>query len=189
MKIRVARSQQDWQDVWRLTCSVYRQQCYVQSPPEDGCLRHYPHLDQITETTAIMAEEGGELVGTISVTEDGPYGLHVDETFPAKVEQVRCACDRSGKRLGASWRIVTRPESRMGFRVFRKLVTAAIGDMVRRGLDVTLYSFNPRHERAYQRLLGLETIARTEHDWSVCGAPAVLMLGRVEALRKRWRRR
>jgi hypothetical protein len=53
-------------------------------------------------------------------------------------------------------------------------------------VDVSLYTFNPRHERFYKRVLDLRTIAGPRPGHSVKGAPAVLMRGDRELMLPRW---
>lgn len=172
--------------VWRLTYEAYvgRGLC---GPNSERLLRHHSQLDGIPQTKVVLVEDEQGLAGTISVTEDGRCGLHVDATFPAMTWAVRRACGEDGLRLGASWRVITRLDVRPQGRVLSVLIGAALRDMLTRRLDVTLYSFHPRHERVHRKLLGLETIDRIDRDWTVAGAPAVLMFGRLEVMEKKWK--
>ena len=162
-------------EVYGLTYREYLAAGYI-AANADETLAHYAELDGIDETTVFGAYVGDELVGTNSLTVDGPMGLHVDHDFPDQVRRIRRWCRGHGLGLGASWRIVTDSRMRRGFAVLVELVRATVRKGCEIGLHVTLYSFHPAHERAYLKFLRLETIAR-----DVCraagGNPAVLMLG------------
>jgi len=151
-------------------------------------LRHYAHLDLVPETTVLLAEdESGVLLGSNSYTVDGPAGLHADDDFKDVIDGVRRECRRKGLRLGASWRIVTQPENRAGLAAVMQLITATL-ENGRRVADVALYTFNPKHERFYRRLLGLKTIAGPREGHSVQSAPAILMRGEIPEIVARWKR-
>lgn len=175
IEIRKINSVDGLADVYRLTYKEYVAEGYVK-PNGNEQLRHYAELDGIEETTVFGAYLDGKLVGTNSLTVDGPMGLHVDHDFSDTVGRIRRWCRSRDLNLGASWRIVTDSSVRENFRILIELVRATVRKGCELGLHVTLYSFNPCHERAYRRFLGLETIAR-----DVCraagGAPAVLMFG------------
>jgi hypothetical protein len=146
-------------------------------------------LDESEETAIWMAEDDDGLVGTISVTKDGRCGLSVDAAFPAMTWAVRDATVFAGWQLGAAWRMIVKPavlRSRVCVR--RRLIDAALDDMVQRGLDATLYEIHPRHVRFYERRLGLVEIGRIKHNETVGGAPAVLMLGRLPVMLEEWKR-
>lgn len=162
-------------EVYRLVYREYFKLGYAE-PNCDEILSHYAELDGIDETTVIGAYYDGELVGTNSITVDGPMGLHVDHDFPDQVGRIRNWCKASGLRLGASWRIVTKSTVRHSFGVLVDIVRATVRKGCELGLHITLYSFHPSHERRYKRFLGLQTVA-----YDICRAandsPAVLMLG------------
>jgi hypothetical protein len=68
------------------------------------------------------------------------------------------------------------------------LIDAALRECVKRQLDVVLISVHPDYAGFYERCLGFEEIDRVDHDPTVNDAPAVLMLGRLEAMLKKWKR-
>lgn len=188
MQARKAVSEADIRAVWRLTHDAYVASHYA-DPQPGGMLQHYPHLDQIPETSVFIVEDAfGRVLGSNSLTLDGPAGLHVDDDFKETVDDVRRECRRKGWNLGASWRIATHPECRNHLDVILPLIQATVEEGKRYPLDVTLYTFNPKHERFYRRMLGLETIAGPLAGHSVKGAPAILMRGNLEALLKAWNR-
>ena len=184
MRIRKATTLQDLEAVWRLTHDMYVAEGYAE-PRSDGQLRHYPHLDAVPETTILMAEdEDGTLVGSNSYTIDGPAGLHADDDFRDVIDSVRAECRAAGTRLGASWRIATRPGCREHLFVVMQLISATL-EGGRELADVVLFTFNPKHESFYGRMLGLRTIAEPREGSSVQSAPAILMRGEMAAMLER----
>lgn len=168
-------------DVYRLTYDVYR--CAGYCPPAYGMrLLHYSHLDRIPQTVVFGAFAEGGLVGTNTLTRDGPRGLHVDHDFRAEADAVR----REGRLLGASWRIVTRPEVRSARQIVLELIRATAHAMIRGGIETLLFTFHPKHERIYQRLLSMTTLARRDAIGALANAPAVLMRVDWEDLPERW---
>jgi hypothetical protein len=188
LTIREVKTRADLEAVWRLTHDMYVAQGYAQ-PQANGRLIHYPHLDGIPETIVWAAEdERGRILGTLSYTADGPAGLHVDDDFKDVTDAVREECCRTGKRLGASWRIVTAPECRHGLDVVMGLITRYVEYISMREIDVTLYTFNPKHGSFYKRMLDFEIIAEPRVGHAVQAAPAILMRGELERIVARWRK-
>ncbi len=68
------------------------------------------------------------------------------------------------------------------------LIGAVVAAVRRRPYEVTLYTFNPRHEKFYRRMLGMETIAGPRPSPSVRNAPAILMRGDIEKVNRVWGR-
>ena len=167
--IRPAWTAADLDAVYRLTHDAYVALGYV-PPQPDGRLRHYGDVEAAPENVVLVAEEAGAIVGTVSVTVDGPAGLHVDHDFRAACDAVRA----EGMPVGAAWRIVTLPDHRASSALVLELIRAVIDVLHRFGVTTALLSFAPNHERAYTRLLGMATIARTEGAADL-RTPAVLM--------------
>lgn len=182
MNVRIANPE-DMHQVYRLTHDMYVGAGYIEPQP-DGVYRHYPHLDGIPETTVFVAERDDLIVGTNSLTVDGPHKLHVDEDFPEEVEAIRHECASTNKNLGASWRMSTSPELRNSTMVVMELITATMESMGQQHVNLMLSSLNPKHEGFYKRLLGLETVA-----WGECAcvtAPGVLMRGDTISMSCAW---
>ena len=164
IKITTANTPGQMRVVHELTYMAYRAKGLCQADPSER-LQHYPHLDYIAETTVLMAMAGDKLVGTVSITLDGPEGLHVDEDFPEVMVRWR----PGGLRLAAAWRIVTDPAYRGDRRIITGLMRAGFVEAIARGAGLLFCSFH----------LGFLTVGR-----GVCralnGAEAVLMMYDVE---------
>ncbi len=155
--------------VHRLTYDAYLAEGLCQASP-DGRLLHYPHLDDIAETTVLVATVGPRLVGTVSITVDGPAGLHVDDDFPNVMRRVRAP----GRRLAAAWRIVTDPTYRRDQRLITRLMRAGFEELIARRADLLVCSFHPRRQKVHWGL-GFTTVS-LGNCRALNGAPAVLML-------------
>ena len=180
----------DMWSVWKLTYDVYLEEGYCQ-PNDSGILQHYPHLDNIPETTVFCTkDDDGILQGTNSLTKDGPRGLHTEICFPEETAAVRYECYQNNLILGASWRIVTSPNNRGKCRVLMDLLSTSYAFLIQESaINVCLFTFNPKHVDTYKKLFDIKVIAGPKEDVSVVGAPAVLMLGEVWRQTVRWDRK
>jgi hypothetical protein len=151
-----------------------------------GLLRHYGWLDDLEQTTILLAEEHetGELMGTCSFTLDNPHGLHVDVDFPVEMRILRDT--HAGKIIGAAWRIVTRHE-RCTLRAM-KMLQRMIAMLVWESADILVCSFNPRHAKYYRHIWGLSLVADRVATPSVNGAPSALMMVDADTLMQTHRR-
>ena len=176
---------EDMYQVYKLTHDMYVVEGYIKPQPS-GILQHYKHLDYIPETTVLVIDDNGNIIGTNSLTFDGPNKLHVDEDFPEEVEKVRQECKITGKNLVASWRIITHLQTRNSLHIIIELINATMEIGIKNHAHVWLFSFNPKHERIYKRLLDLTTIA-TINNYTTVSAPGVLMRGESEKMIYKWK--
>lgn len=183
LRVRLA-GPRDMEAVYRLAHDTFVAEKYC-PPHPSGLLVHHSHLDVIPETTVLIAERGGLLQGTLSLTTDSFAGLHCEPAFSGEVAAERTHCLAERLTLGAAWRIATRAEERRGIAIVAALLTSGFIQLELKEIDRLLCMFNPRHERAWHRLLGLATIAKG-FDPTVSDAPAVLMAGDVAEMRARW---
>lgn len=180
MLIRPIIDDQELDAVHRLIHDAYVEQGYIEPRP-DGRLRHYADIEAAPENMVLVAIDGGAIVGTVSVTLDGPAGLHVDHDFRALCDDVRA----EGLPVGAVWRIVTEPGHRASRALVIELIRGTIAVFQRVGVATSLCTFAPRHERAYERLLGFRTIGRAAGIDGEVSTPAVLMrIAVTEAARR-----
>lgn len=181
IEIRLVETPWEMEAVYRLTHDAYVERGYCDVQP-DGRLVHYPHLDGIPQTKVLVALAGGEIVGTNSLTLDGPAGLHMDDDFKAECDAVRA----EGRTLAASWRIVTSSTCRSERTVVMGLIQRTVDLMLAQKIQTSVFTFNPRHERVYQRLLNMTTVARKDSIGGLKNAPAVFMRLDMERIPVRW---
>lgn len=182
--VRPIQNARELDEVHRLTHDAYLERGYC-TPQPNGRLAHYPHLDVIPETTVLVAVQNGEIVGTNSWTMDGPNGLHVDSDFKPECDAIR----REGRRVASAWRIATRSICRGERTVVMEMIRQTIRGCLVAGASTCVFTFNPRHERIYQRLLNMETVARSTGTKGLTEAPAVFMRLDKENIPARWRER
>jgi predicted N-acetyltransferase YhbS len=138
--------------IWMLTHDAYALKGYI-LPQPDGMFRHYRAWEDVS--TRLVAVLDGRLVGSLTYTLDGEFGLP----------------------LGCCWRIVVAPDCRHQHRVSHGLMIAAAQECVAAGEPVCLCEVNPRHVDYYRKRLGFREVARRDSTRGLIDAPSVLMCG------------
>lgn len=180
--IRPTQNEQEMDEVYRLVHDAYLWRGYC-TPQPDSRLRHYHHLDEIPETTVLIAIEDGKIVGTNSLTVDGTNGLPVDTDFKHIVDTVR----QEKCRLGVSWRMATISRYRNDKKLVIALIQETVSLVIRKNIRTMLFTFNPRHEKVYKRILEMKTLSRKTDDVECLqNAPAVLMRWDIERCPDCW---
>ncbi len=117
----------------------------------------YPHLNKIPETTVLIAELKGKIIGTNSMTVDNPSGLHTDKFFKPETDLIR---KKEKNILGSSWRLATEHKYRKNIRLFLDLIQNSFYLAKEMHIETCLFVFDKRHEEFYKKLLDAETIAQ-----------------------------
>lgn len=155
--IRPAQGRAELDAVHRITHDSIVAGGYMLAKP-DRRLDSYPMLDASPLTTVLVAVCDGTIIGTNSLTADGPLGLHTDLYFPAETNAVR----RDRRRLVSSFRIATAPtvQDRHGYALILDLVkwTLVVATEAY-AFETMLCTFNPKHETVYRRMLAATTLA------------------------------
>ena len=144
-------------------------------------------LDGLAETTVLLAQTAGRLLGSVSLTIDNPHGLPGEEDFPAPMAAVRDNCRRAGRGLAGFWRLATAPLHHGQLDVIMKLMTASLETLLALGVDEVLITVNPRHVGYYQRMIGF-TVLAVASTAAVRNAPGVLLRGQTRDMAARWER-
>ena len=169
--------------VHRLTHDCYVAQGYA-SPQPDRRLVHFADFDGLPQTTVIVAIHLGEVVGSVSMTVDGPWGLTVDKDFRDVCDSLRYA----GRSLAVIWRLVMKrdlnPSRRILMALFRE--TTALATL--QGANTGLLTVNPRHASMYQRFFNMKEMSAKSSTKFLANAPAVLLRYDYELLPQSWRR-
>jgi hypothetical protein len=156
--IRPARGRDELDAVHRITHDSIVAAGYMPASA-DRRLDSYPTLDASPLTTVLVAVRDGTIIGTNSLTADGPLGLHTDLYFPEETNAVR----REGRRLVSSFRIATAPviQDHHGYALILDLVKWTLVVATKAyAFDTVLCTFNPKHEPVYRRMLAATTLAR-----------------------------
>lgn len=114
-----------------------------------GRLRSFPQIDSAFETTRIVAQQGSRVIGTISMTLDGPHGMPADHAF----EQELLAIRAERRRLGNVWRLATDAAIATGKGLVEDLIFSAIRLADENSLETVLFMVPPRFEQLYAMLL------------------------------------
>ena len=188
VQVRQATTNVEFCEVYRLTYRVYAASGYC-NPSPGRKLQHYPHLDEIPATTVLIAIDKSLVIGTVSITLDGPVGLHVDEDFAKEMKQIRWQCGKAKRKLSGIWRIVTDPLCRSQWIVVKRLIGAITQVALDQDVGLIMCDFHPAHEKFYRRVVGFHRVAYGTCN-SVAGQPAVLMAYDLDRLGMpiRWRK-
>jgi len=174
MIIREAISYPELHQVYKLTHDAYVDKGYIE-PRCDDLLIHYPNLERIKETTVLIAEENGQIIGTNSLTLDNEFGLHCERDFPLQVMQERL----TGLPLCCSWRIVTRKDIRDDWRIVYALIKATTQKIIQLKYRILLMTFHPMDALRYLRILNAEVDGFCHNVAGLHNAPALLVRGDV----------
>ena len=180
--IRPVANDAEMKMVHRLTHDCYVAKGYAKPQP-NGQLNHYPEFDRLPQTTVFVAIHHGEVVGSISMTVDGPKGLTVDGDFKEECDAMR----KSGRKLATAWRLVMKHSVNPSRRILMALIKETATLATRKGANTWLFTVNPRHESVYRRLLKMYAVSYKEGTHGLVSAPAVLLRSDNESLSGAWR--
>jgi hypothetical protein len=168
--IRQARGLSELQDVYRLTHDCYVASGYCEPSPS-GLFIHYPHFDHIPETKIFIAILRGKIVGSLSLTFDGPTGFPIEKDFKQECDAIRA----EGYPVATVWRMVIETSVRTDRAVVVALMNEITATIVRHNVQTALMSVNPKHVSVYQRMLNASIVAQHSSTEGLDGAPATLL--------------
>jgi hypothetical protein len=186
--VRPTRNRLELDHVQRLVHDVYLEAGYI-SPQPEGRLVYCPHLDVAPETTTFVAQADSEIVGTCSLTLDGPAGFHLDDEYPDAVHAVR----REVRSLASSWRWASKapPTDRIG--VYLGLLRAIQSVLHANAVETCLFTLVPQFAQVYRHLLNARLLASTpplracaSEKLSMFHCGTVLMRWDLERCPPRW---
>lgn len=187
--IKKLETEDELDQVYQLTYKMYLEEGYI-LPNTTGRLKHYEYLDRIPETTIFIITLDDKVVGTNSITIDNQLGLHVDcdKCFDNTISKIREKCKKESLTLGSSWRLITDHSLKNDPKIVLELMGKSLEFACKNNIHVALYTFNPKHEKFYSKILGLETI-----DIGKCMAlddtpPAILMYSDYRIMYEKWKR-
>lgn len=135
-----------------------------------GYATSLPTTDSTSNRVTLIAVDGDETVGTMSVGFDGPDGLLVDDLFSQEVAPLRAANRKICEFTKLAMDSMVRSK-----RVLASLFHVAYIHGHRLGqCDDLLIEVNPRHVRFYERMLGFTVLGPERLNLRV-NAPAVLL--------------
>ena len=138
------------------------------APSEDG------------SRVVLLAQNAGQLQGTLTVRRDTPRGLLAENAYSDEVQEMRSTGRRLGELVqlaieeGADWRGALDALVQSAY-----LVTRVI-----QGLTDVVIEVNPRHVRFYERVFGF-VVAAAERFCERAAAPCVLLSLDLESFGRR----
>ncbi|MBI1397331.1 MAG: hypothetical protein GC151_15270 [Betaproteobacteria bacterium] len=125
----------------------------------------------------LVTFELGHVIGTMTLTFDGPTGLCIDHTYPDVISAAR----ENGRTLCELTRLAVAPNSDSR-RVLSSMFALAykIGRVERGATDLYI-EVNPRHAPVYRKLFGF-TVASDVRECGRVKAPAILLRLDIEKL-------
>ena len=118
----------------------------------------------------LLAEEGGKILGTVTIRSDSSQGLLAEESYGTEIESVRRQGCRIGEvtklavEEGADWKSVLNALMQSTYLVAHDVLT----------LTDLIIEVNPRHVGFYRRVFGF-MVASAQSMCSRVGAPSVLL--------------
>jgi hypothetical protein len=160
------------EEVWHLVYVAYLRSGYI-TPREDEQFRSYPEIEELEETTVLVALEENEVVGTVTVTLDSKLGLTTDINFPIETERIRL----EGLPIACAWRLAAKENVTVAYGVNQALMAGALE--ILRG-NVLLLECHPRHVMYYMRRLKMRMEVGKKTTAGLLNAPSVLMVSSPE---------
>lgn len=126
IQIRPINNSRELFDIYRMTYECYQSHTKPESHP-DGLWIPHPEFDHIPETTILIAEMEGRIVGSVSLTRDSNNGLPMAQSCDRT-----CALVRANHRnLAGVWRLLVRP----GEATKEAIALSLLSDLKKRLLD------------------------------------------------------
>ena len=141
-------------------------------------------FDALPETTTLVVEREGEVIGALTVVFDSPMGLPADKLYKRELDALR----RSGRRPAEIVSLGVAPGAEKGTEMLVKLFNAVylLARKIRGATDF-INTVNPRHAGFYRRTLAFKKAGPEREYEKVGGAPAVLLRLNLEVPEERIR--
>jgi len=182
--IRPVTSSRDLFDVYRITHDAYVMKGYCLPKPH-GMLNPFPEFDHIPETTVLVAVIGEEIVGSVSITIDGPRGFPMDKDFRKEFGVIR----QERKQLAAVWRLVIKESCPARHPVLTSLLAEIGRRFLTEEVHTCFFSVHPSYVKTCKHIMNMKTVAGSKTPIGLMNVPAVLMRCDVESLPDRWKTR
>jgi hypothetical protein len=182
MLFKVADTREELDAAYRLVHDVYVKEGY--SDRHESGMR--VNLRYALPTTAtVVGKLGEQVVITLTVIGDSPFGLPMDMIFSEELYRLRCR----GRYIAEVGALASHPDFRrrqqaVALFADKAIVRYAIRNL---GADDMVIAVNPKHEWVYKHLLLFETISRNVKEYHyVNDAPAIAMRLDLNACVERW---
>jgi hypothetical protein len=177
LTVRLATSTDLLDAAFRLVHDQYVARGYM-APAPSG--RRVSLFNALPGTKVFVACRHRRLLGTVSLVQDSPHGLPMDEIFRAELDELRA----TGQRLGEVSALAAVGGGN-GFALILRLVrmmAVYAADVAR--LDWLCIAVNPRHLGFYRKAFAFDPFGAQRRYPRVNGAPAVGLRLDLEAFRR-----
>lgn len=159
-KVFVLEDYSRMDEIYRLTHDTLMEAGDIQAQNE-GVIDSFSEIDNLLETTILIAECNCKIIGTISFTLDSSKGMHVNRWFKKEVGLIRKTVKGS---LGVFWRIATHSDFRRERALVLDLMDKAFEVAYKRKCDYALLVSTYRHISLYQRFIGAEIVIKSKES-------------------------
>jgi hypothetical protein len=168
-EVEMARSGPILLRAWSLMYRVYLEKGYAQPDPRE---LWYGLHDAVPGTGTIVAFDGDDMVGTVSVIPDSPLGYPAEKLYEDEVEELK-EVGRRPVEVGSLAVCPTRERDLSIVTNLFDLLSLYARDV--RGATDLIITVNPRHEKFYKRMLLFERMGDEKSYDRVGKAPSVFM--------------
>lgn len=169
IKIQVADTQELREKSYQLMYETYLDKDYINENPSK---LHFTEHDLLQETVVLLAMKDSEVVGTMSIIPDSPFGLPAEKSYFNELEDLK----KNGEICEIS-ALGIKKEERFNSNILIKLLNAATlysTDILKKSHWVI--TVNPSHVAFYIKKLLFKVIGEEKKIDKVLGAPAILLL-------------
>jgi hypothetical protein len=164
-------------DIYRLAYESYQTSDHF-VPRLDGLWISHPNIDHSAQTMILTAKLDDELVGTVSMTRDGPQGVPLDQDLSRTCELIR-----SGRRSMAQvWRLLVKESCPIKLSILSCLLSAATQHLLSQGVQTILYLVQDKHAEECRDLANGLILTRMPSAPGLSNAQSVLMRSETENL-------
>lgn len=172
-----------------LQIRIYKDEGYLPSK-NSPMMGTFPPYNDATWTDILVAcvtQTYGDdtIIGTISLTENGPLGFPIIENdFPKTIT----ALLDINERIALIWRFVIEKEFRSNFDIARRLIWDAVHAGKKRNVTRAICVINPKkHEVLYRDYFGFTELDRCANMSGLINAPGLLLTATVSEFEMRYR--
>ena len=166
--VRIATTRAELCRAFELVYDRYLHNGYVK--PHPGRIVYHEVFSLPSSRTLIAADRSGEVLGTLTVVGDNPFGLQAETTYPLEIQSLRA----KGRRLAEITCLAIRDQvSLLSTAVFFALTKLMIHHVYREGYDDLVMAIHPRHYRFYWRYFRVFPLGPQRPHEPANGNPAV----------------
>lgn len=173
-KFKAANSPKEFLTALKLVQDVYTREGYVNAE-EASCSCRILENHFFEKTTVFIGKKDDQIIFTVSLFPDSPYGLPMDQVYKQELHHLR----RQGRVIGEVGCLATHPEFRDGSQNIpmhgNKIMFKYAMEHLK--IDDLVITVHPKHAMVYKKILMFDELGKSEikpHP-KVNGNPAVAL--------------